>query len=82
MQVFLLVTQPTTTLPQVIFSYAWARVKPSVYAAATLLMAAVSLGISGVSAAPLRRQRRLAREIKAALPTLAQQIFPDLAPAR
>jgi len=59
-----------------------ARVKPSVYAAATLLRAAVSPGISGVSAATLRRQRRLAREIKAALPTLAQQIFPGPVPAR
>jgi putrescine transport system permease protein len=55
-----------TTLPQVIFSYARRGVNPSIYAAATLLIAVVSLGIITYSVAMLRRQRRLDREISAA----------------
>ncbi len=55
-----------TTLPQVIFSYARRGVNPSIYAAATLLIAAVSLGILAYSLVMLRRQKRLAREINAA----------------
>jgi putrescine transport system permease protein len=56
-----------TTLPQVIFSYARRGVNPSIYAAATLLIAVVSLGIIGYSLSMARRQRRLEREISAAL---------------
>ena len=56
-----------TTLPQVIFSYARRGVNPSIYAAATLLIAAVSLGIISYSLFMLHRQRRLAREISAGL---------------
>jgi len=56
-----------TTLPQVIFSYARRGVNPSIYAAATILIAVVSLGIIGYSLFMARRQRRLAREINAAL---------------
>ena len=52
-----------TTLPQVIFSYARRGVNPSIYAAATLLIAVVSLGIIAYSLTMLRRQKRLAREI-------------------
>ena len=52
-----------TTLPQVIFSYARRGVNPSIYAAATLLIAAVSLGIVVYSVFMLRRQKRLDREI-------------------
>ncbi len=52
-----------TTLPQVIFSYARRGVNPSIYAAATLLIAAVSLGILAYSVFMLRRQKRLDREI-------------------
>ena len=48
-----------TTLPQVIFSYARRGVNPSIYAAATLLIAAVSLGIVAYSLLVLRRQNRL-----------------------
>ncbi|MCY7371050.1 MAG: CcmD family protein [Polaromonas sp.] len=55
-----------TTLPQVIFSYARRGVNPSVYAAATLLIAVVSLGIIAYSLSLLRRQKRLAREISQA----------------
>lgn len=69
-----------TTLPQVIFSYARRGVNPSVYAAATILIAAVSLGVIGYSVATVRRQRRLEREIKAALSV--QQTSPDAAQAR
>ncbi len=69
-----------TTLPQVIFSYARRGVNPSVYAAATLLIATVSLGIIGYSVSTVRRQRRLEREIKAALSV--QQTLPDAAQAR
>ena len=47
-----------TTLPQVIFSYARRGVNPTIYAAATLLIAAVSLGIVAYSLLVLRRQNR------------------------
>ena len=47
-----------TTLPQVIFSYARRGLNPSVYAAATLLIATVSIGIIVYSLFMLRRQRR------------------------
>lgn len=53
-----------TTLPQVIFSYARRGVNPSIYAAATLLIAAVSLGIIGFSIVAMRRQKRIAQAIK------------------
>jgi putrescine transport system permease protein len=55
-----------TTLPQVIFSYARRGVNPSIYAAATLLIAVVSLGIVTYSVFMLRRQKRLDREISEA----------------
>lgn len=64
-----------TTLPQVIFSYARRGVNPSIYAAATLLIAAVSLGIISYSVFMLRRQKRLDREISAAM--RPDQAFPD-----
>ncbi len=56
-----------TTLPQVIFSYARRGVNPSIYAAATILIGIVSLGIITYSLYMVRRQRRLEREINAAL---------------
>ena len=56
-----------TTLPQVIFSYARRGVNPSIYAAATLLIAAVSLGIVAYSLFMARRQRRREREVNAAI---------------
>lgn len=56
-----------TTLPQVIFSYARRGVNPSIYAAATILIAVVSLGIVAYSLSMAHRQRRLDREINAAL---------------
>lgn len=46
-----------TTLPQVIFSYARRGVNPSIYAAATLLMAAVTLAVV-IYAIYLARQQR------------------------
>ena len=52
-----------TTLPQVIFSYARRGVNPSIYAAATLLIAVVSLGIIIYSLAMLRHQKRVKRDI-------------------
>jgi putrescine transport system permease protein len=55
-----------TTLPQVIFGYARRGVNPSIYAAATLLIATVSLGIVAYSITLLRTQARREREIKAA----------------
>lgn len=67
-----------TTLPQVIFSYARRGVNPSIYAAATLLIAAVSLGIIAYSLYMVRRQRQLDREIRAALQV--EPALPD--PAR
>ena len=68
-----------TTLPQVIFSYARRGINPSIYAAATLLIATVSLGIVAYSVYILRREKRLSREIRAASPgpsTLARQPSP------
>ena len=55
-----------TTLPQVIFSYARRGVNPSIYAAATLLIAVVSLGILAYSVTMMRRQKRIEKEINAA----------------
>ena len=55
-----------TTLPQVIFSYARRGVNPSIYAAATLLIAVVSLGIVVYSVFMMRRQKRVDREISEA----------------
>ncbi len=56
-----------TTLPQVIFSYARRGVNPSIYAAATLLITAVSLGIIGYSVFMMRWQKRSNREISGAV---------------
>jgi putrescine transport system permease protein len=47
-----------TTLPQVIFSYARRGVNPSIYAAATILIAVLSLAIIGYTMATMRRQKR------------------------
>jgi putrescine transport system permease protein len=65
-----------TTLPQVIFSYARRGVNPSIYAAATLLIAAVSMGIIIYSLFIVRRQKRLDREISEAARPAAR--VPDL----
>ena len=51
-----------TTLPQVIFSYARRGVNPSIYAAATCLIATVTLGIVLYGLFVARQQRRLARD--------------------
>ena len=69
-----------TTLPQVIFSCARRGVNPSIYAAATILIGVVSLGIISYSVYVRRRQRRLAREISAA--TRLEPAFPDPVVAR
>ena len=55
-----------TTLPQVIFGYARRGVNPSIYAAATLLILTVSVGIIAYSLLTLRAQAQREREIKAA----------------
>ena len=55
-----------TTLPQVIFSYARRGVNPSIYAAASILIAVVSLGIAAYSFWMLRRQKRLEQDLSAA----------------
>ena len=49
-----------TTLPQVIFSYARRGVNPSIYAAATLLIAVVSLGIIAYGAYTIHQQKKTA----------------------
>jgi putrescine transport system permease protein len=67
-----------TTLPQVIFSYARRGVNPSIYAAATLLIAVVSTGIVVYSLLMLRRQKRLDREISEA----ARPVAPVPRPSR
>jgi putrescine transport system permease protein len=56
-----------TTLPQVIFGYARRGVNPSIYAAATLLIAVVSIGIIAYSVSLARAQRQRLREINAAV---------------
>jgi len=56
-----------TTLPQVIFGYARRGVNPSIYAAATLLIAVVSVGIITYSVIMARAQRQRLREINAAV---------------
>jgi putrescine transport system permease protein len=47
-----------TTLPQVIFSYARRGVNPSIYAAATLLMVVVTLGVLAYTIYLARQQRK------------------------
>ncbi len=67
-----------TTLPQVIFSYARRGVNPSIYAAATLLIAAVSIGIIAYSLFMLRWQKRRDRELSEAG---RAELLPAPAPA-
>lgn len=55
-----------TTLPQVIFSYARRGVNPSIYAAATLLIGTISLGIIAYSVYVFRRQAKATDALKAA----------------
>jgi putrescine transport system permease protein len=64
----------------VIFSYARRGVSPSIYAAATILIGVVSLGIISYSVYVMRRQRRLTREISAG--TRPEQAFFDPVAAR
>jgi putrescine transport system permease protein len=55
-----------TTLPQVIFGYARRGVNPSIYAAATILIATVSTGIIAYSVLTMRAQAQRERDAKAA----------------
>ena len=55
------------TLPQVIFSYARRGINPTIYAAASLLIAAVSLGVISYSVWVARDARRRARDAQAAV---------------
>ena len=54
------------TLPQVIFGYARRGINPTIYAAATLLITTVTIGIVGYSIGVARQGRRRAREIAVA----------------
>ena len=54
-----------TTLPQVIFSYARRGVNPSIYAAAALLIATVTLGIIAYSLYMLHQQKRATVSLQA-----------------
>ncbi len=54
------------TLPQVIFGYARRGINPTIYAAASLLIAAVSLGVIGYSVWVARDARRRARDAQTA----------------
>ncbi len=56
-----------TTLPQVIFSYARRGINPSIYAAATLLISLVSMGVIVYSVYVARQQRLRLREVNAAV---------------
>lgn len=53
-----------TTLPQVIFSYARRGVNPSIYAAATLLMMAVTIAVVAYSIYVSRETKRLSKNQK------------------
>ena len=48
-----------TTLPQVIFSYARRGINPTIYAAASILIAVVSLGIIAFSLNQMRQHKRM-----------------------
>ena len=54
------------TLPQVVFTYARRGINPTIYAAATMIIAVVSLSIIGWSLFTARRQLRREREVNAA----------------
>ena len=54
------------TLPQVIFGYARRGINPTIYAAATLLIGTVTVGIVGYSIWVARQTRKREREIAAA----------------
>ena len=54
------------TLPQVIFGYARRGINPTIYSAASLLIAAVSLGVVAYSAWVARDARRLAKDARSA----------------
>nr|MBP6654016.1 hypothetical protein [Propionivibrio sp.] len=56
-----------TTLPQVIFGYARRGVNPSIYAAATILIVTVSVGIIAYSLMTIRAQSKREREMQAAI---------------
>lgn len=56
-----------STLPQVIFSYARRGINPTIYAAATLLICAVTIVIVAYSVWVARQTRRREREIAAAI---------------
>ena len=55
------------TLPQVIFGYARRGINPTIYAAATLLIVTVTIGIVGYAVWVARSTRRREREVAAAL---------------
>ena len=55
------------TLPQVIFGYARRGINPTIYAAASLLIAAISLGVIGYSVWVARDARRRARDAQTAV---------------
>jgi len=55
-----------TTLPQAIFTYARRGINPTVYAAATLLIATVTVVIVTYSVSIARAQRRRERELQMA----------------
>ncbi|MBT0571170.1 ABC transporter permease [Curvibacter sp. CHRR-16] len=55
------------TLPQVIFGYARRGINPTIYAAATLLIATVTVVIVGYSVWVARQTRRREREVAAAI---------------
>ncbi|MDZ4100531.1 MAG: ABC transporter permease subunit [Hydrogenophaga sp.] len=55
------------TLPQVIFGYARRGINPTIYAAATLLIVTVTIGIVGYAVWVARATRKREREVAAAL---------------
>lgn len=55
-----------STLPQVVFGYARRGINPTVYAAATILMTVLTVGVIAYSVWVARRTQRLQREARAA----------------
>jgi len=61
------------TLPQVIFGYARRGINPTIYAAATLLISVITIGVISYSVWVARQARRRAKEAQQ-----AQHMFSDL----
>lgn len=67
------------TLPQVIFGYARRGINPTIYAAASLLIATVSMGVVAYSVWVARDARKRAREVQFAIVAIRSSSTNSLA---